>query len=143
MADNEKDITGVGARLSEIEKLTKTFNTTGTGSTVPVYVGGGGGGGYSAHTGVTPVWYPASNISGTGPLSSGSLVLAGADADIVINGVSLTDTLVTLSERLNILIPNPVLEKEWDELKELGEEYRKKSKEFEEKSRMWNTLKKT
>ena len=142
MADNEKDITGVGARLSEIEKLTKTFNTTGTGSTVSVYAGGGGGG-YSAHTGVTSAWYPASNISGTGPLSSGSLVLAGANADIVINGVSLTDTLVTLSERLNILIPNPVLEKEWDELKELGEEYRKKSKEFEEKSRMWNTLKKT
>lgn len=69
------------------------------------------------------------------------LNLQGTDADIVINGVSLQDTLQGIQERLNILTPNPDLEAEWDELRELGQRYRALEKQCQEKSKIWNQLK--
>ena len=60
------------------------------------------------------------DLSGTGKLS-----LKGNQADIDINGVSLMKTLVEIQERLNILTPNIELEAEWEELKRLGQRYRK------------------
>ena len=71
----------------------------------------------------------------------GMLSLKGDKADIDINGVSLMKTLTSIQERLNILTPAPELEKDWDQLLELGEQYRKLEAEFEEKSKMWKTLK--
>jgi hypothetical protein len=50
-------------------------------------------------------------------------------------------TLTSIQERLNILTPAPELEKDWDQLRKLGEQYRKLEAEFEEKSKMWKTLK--
>ena len=41
-----------------------------------------------------------------------------------------------------MLVPNPELEKEWEELKRLGDAYRKLEAECKEKSKVWNTLKK-
>jgi hypothetical protein len=75
--------------------------------------------------------------------TAGVLQLNGDNADIKINGASLNETLKTIQERLNILVPNYKLEKEWTELKALGEQYRKLEAELEEKSRMWTALKKT
>lgn len=72
---------------------------------------------------------------------SGQLDLRGNNADIRINGQSLLQTLQTIEERLNVLRPNTDLEAEWDQLKELGDQYRKLEAEFKEKSKMWNTLK--
>ena len=46
-----------------------------------------------------------------------------------------------VEERLNILTPNPELEKEWDDLRRLGERYRKLEKMCREKANMWNKLK--
>jgi hypothetical protein len=46
-----------------------------------------------------------------------------------------------VEERLNILTPNPELEKEWDQLRRLGERYRKLEKKCQEKSDAWNKLK--
>ena len=74
---------------------------------------------------------------------AGVLQLNGDKADIKINGVSLNETLKTIQERLNILVPNSKFENEWIELKKLGEQYRKLEAELEEKSRMWTALKKT
>ena len=88
-------------------------------------VGGSGAGGY--------------HIDRT--LKGGQLHLEGDDADININGESLMATLRSLEQRLNILRPNTELEAEWDQLRELGEQYRRLEKEFEEKSKMWNRLK--
>lgn len=89
--------------------------------------------------------YTISSGTGTGisnpwatSTSTGKLKLEGENADIEINGVSI---LKMLQERLNVLIPNPELEKEWDELRELGELYRQKEIEFKEKSAMWRKLK--
>ena len=72
---------------------------------------------------------------------SGMLSLKGANADIDINGKSLMKTLEALEERLNIMVPNPELEKEWDDLKKLGNRYRKLEAKCKEKAKMWNKLK--
>ena len=73
---------------------------------------------------------------------SATIELNGEDADIRVNGESLMDTLRGIQDRLNILRPNPELEAEWDELRELGEQYRKLEAQFAEKSKVWSTLKK-
>lgn len=73
--------------------------------------------------------------------NSGKLMVNGKNADIEINGVSLMSTLRALEEKLNILRPNHELESEWDELRELGNQYRKLEAEFAEKTKMWDTLK--
>ena len=70
-----------------------------------------------------------------------TLTLQGEDADIMINGVSLNDTLKNIEQRLGILRPNTELEAEWDQLQALGNQYRKLEKQLREKSDMWAKLK--
>jgi hypothetical protein len=72
---------------------------------------------------------------------SGMLSLKGANADIDINGKSLMKTLEALEDRLNMLTPNPEMEAEWDQLRELGERYRELEQQCREKTQMWNKLK--
>ena len=72
---------------------------------------------------------------------SGMLSLKGTNADIDINGKSLMKTLEALEDRLNMLTPNPEMEEEWDDLKKLGDRYRKLEKKCKEKAKMWNKLK--
>jgi flagellar motility protein MotE (MotC chaperone) len=67
--------------------------------------------------------------------------LRGENADLDINGKSLKDWMDKVEERLNILTPNPELEKEWDELRRLGERYRKLEKKCKEKAEVWKKLK--
>ena len=74
-------------------------------------------------------------------LKGGQLHLEGHDADININGESLMKTLRSLEQRLNILRPNTELEAEWDQLRELGDQYRQLETELMEKQKMWNKLK--
>ena len=71
----------------------------------------------------------------------GTMELRGENADIKVNGRSLMDAIDALEQRLNILVPNPELEKEWDELRELGERYRELEKKCKEKGEMWKKLK--
>jgi len=90
-----------------------------------------------------------SNLSVTGTISSapmtvnrsGKIDLAGEDADIRVNGRSLMNAIDALEQRLNILVPNPELEAEWNELRELGERYRELEKKCKEKGEMWKKLK--
>jgi hypothetical protein len=79
---------------------------------------------------------------GTSVGQSGTMELKGDNADIVVNGESLMQTLQVLKDRLNWLQPNPDMEAEWDELRELGERYRELERRCQEKSQVWNTLKK-
>ena len=72
---------------------------------------------------------------------TGLLDLKGENADIVINGVSLSESIKAIEQRLNLLTVNPKLEAEWDQLRELGEQYRRLEAELLEKQRMWETLK--
>ena len=73
---------------------------------------------------------------------SGKMVMKGKEADIEINGKSMSAWMEKVEQRLNILYPNPDMEKDWDELRRLGERYRKLEKKCQEKSQMWEALKK-
>jgi hypothetical protein len=73
---------------------------------------------------------------------SGTIEIKGEDADIKINGKSMVTWMEAVEERLNILTPNPELEKDWDDLHELGERYRALEKKCREKAQMWAALKK-
>ena len=102
-----------------------TITSTGA-TTAPIYTTG---------TGVSSPWASTN--------STGKLNLDGDQADVVINGKSLVDTLHALEERLNILVPNAELETEWAELKQLGDAYRKLEADLIEKASMWQVLQKT
>ena len=75
-------------------------------------------------------------------VKSSQVELKGENADIKINGKSMTAWMERVEQRLNILTPNAELEKEWDDLRRLGERYRKLEKKCKEKALMWETLKK-
>lgn len=82
----------------------------------------------------------------TAPLNinnSGRIECSGENADLVLNGKSVKKTLEAIEERLAILHPSPELEREWEELKELGQRYRTLEAEIKEKMKVWDTLKKT
>ena len=81
------------------------------------------------YTNGTGVW-AAANSTATGALTA---------KDVILDGVSLKQLL---EERLNMMVPNPELEKEWNELKQLGNEYRKLEADLKEKARIWQALNK-
>ena len=64
------------------------------------------------------------------------------EGDIKLGDRSLKEFMDKVEERMNILQPNPELEAQWDELKQLGKLYRKLEQELLEKNKMWETLKK-
>jgi len=73
---------------------------------------------------------------------SGQVDIKGEKADIRINGKSMNRWMEQVEQRLNILTVNPELEKEWDDLRRLGERYRKLEKKCQDKAKMWEALKK-
>ena len=94
--------------------------------------------------GVNPTWSDTLTIGTTIPSSiqpRNTIQINGEGADIVVNGETVMDTRRGIQERLNILRPNPELEAEWDELREVGERYRELERQFSEKSKMWDALK--
>jgi hypothetical protein len=111
-------------------------------------------GGLNGATGSNTVW--STNTTATGSFTigpsysaietqldqSGRMSLRGENADLDINGKSLKHWMERVEERLNILTPNPELEKEWDDLRRLGQRYRALEKKCQEKARMWEALKK-
>ena len=72
---------------------------------------------------------------------SGKIELKGDEADIEINGKSLVEALKRIEERINILTVNTELEAEWDELRELGDQYRALEKHIKSKMETWSKLK--
>ena len=145
MAANKK----ANAAATVAPSLTSVINggyvTTST--TGPVYYTGGGGGyggaGFGGGNTAIGVGSWGSQISPNTTISGALLELNGDKADIKINGVSLNDTLKAIQKKLDVLTVNPKLENEWDDLKALGEQYRKLESELAEKSKMWAALKKT
>ena len=113
--------------------------TTSLPNNITVTSGGSGYQTVSLGTLSAPTW--TTNATLTVP-PSGRMELKGTDADIFINGVSLNDTLKSIQDRLNMLRPNRELEADWDQLRELGEQYRKLEKQLNEKQQAWDILKK-
>lgn len=65
------------------------------------------------------------------------------EGDITVQGRSLTEFMDAVEQRLNILRPNTALESEWDQLRELGEQYRALEQQLTEQAEMWATLGRT
>jgi len=71
---------------------------------------------------------------------SGKISLQGKDADIEINGESLVAMLKRIEERINLLTVNHELESEWEELRELGNQYRELEQRIKDKMETWAKL---
>jgi hypothetical protein len=135
---NTIDLTDLNSGITMASPVYTMSNTTTT-ITPTISISGVSGAnvGYS-----NTMW--TTGLSGTSAADlnqSGMLSLSGANADVNINGKSLMKTIEALEERLNMLVPNPELEKEWDDLKKLGDRYRKLEAKCKEKANMWNKLK--
>ena len=99
-------------------------------------VSNGTGGSYpyvTTGTGITSPWGPTT--------VSSKIRLDGKGADIEVNGESLIGMIKKIEERLNILTPNEKLEAEWDELRELGNQYRELEQHIKDKQATWDRLK--
>jgi hypothetical protein len=74
-------------------------------------------------------------------LSAPKIKLDGEGADVTVNGWSLVAAVKRIEERLNLFQPNPELETEWEELKQLGDQYRKLEQHIQDKQATWDRLK--
>jgi len=72
---------------------------------------------------------------------SGKVHITGENADLVIGEKSMRDWMERVEERLNLLTPNAKLETEWEELKSLGEQYRRLEQHIKDKQATWDRLK--
>jgi len=61
--------------------------------------------------------------------------------DLLMKGKKLSDILDNIEKRLAILHPNPELEDRWENLKQLGEQYKALEAELIEKEKIWAILK--
>jgi hypothetical protein len=119
-----------------------TINTNNTMATQGVSITGGG-----TYTTTYPnnIWTtnttasPSYTFSNSVP--SNKISIQGEDADLEINGKSMKAWMERVEQQLNILTPDPELEAEWNELKRLGDRYRKLEKKCREKADMWEKLK--
>ncbi len=73
--------------------------------------------------------------------TSAKINLTGDEADIEVNGWSLVDAVKRIEQRLGLFQPNPKLEQEWEELRELGEQYRKLEQHIRDKQATFDRLK--
>jgi len=71
---------------------------------------------------------------------SNKISINGPDADIEINGESVVGVLKEIRDRLNILQVSKEMEREWDELRILREQYEAKLSECRQKSKIWKAL---
>jgi hypothetical protein len=104
-------------------------------------IGGGViGGSNSIYTTVDGSWGGIYSASPSVSLDRDGIQVTES-ADIKLGDVSLKDFINKIEQRLALLTPNPKLEKEWDELKELGDRYRELEKHITEKMKTWDILK--
>ncbi len=85
-------------------------------------------------------WYTSSSQPRVNLTTNG--VEMAKDCDVTIGDWSLKKAMDKIEQRLAILNPNPKLEAEWAELKELGDRYRELEQEIEAKMKTWEILKK-
>jgi hypothetical protein len=114
--------------------MLNNMTTNGAPYTVTTGMTGGfaPGAGWTTGTNTSP-WYTQSN-------TSPRINLDGEGADIVVNGSSLVDAINSIKDRLNCLQINPELESEWEELRALGDQYRKLEQHILDKQATWDRL---
>jgi len=91
------------------------------------------------------VWTSARTATGapwaTYNPTGAKIQLNGENADVEVNGWSLVDAVKRIEERLGLFQPNPELEKEWEDLRELGEQYRKLEQHIRDKQATFDRIK--
>jgi hypothetical protein len=129
-----------------IDNLTASVSATTVSQTYTI--GNLGSGLTYSNTAITGTPYPNVTLSaGTNAQpwfntnASPKIKLDGEGADIVVNGHSLVDAINDIRDRLNCLQINPALEKEWNELRALGDQYRELEKQILAKQATWDRLK--
>ena len=136
-ANNNLNISLTNAQSATISGTGTSGSVLGSnGNTVPTWTNGA-----SVQWASSPSFVFSDSLS-TSTSDAGKIHLKGENADIDINGVSLKETLQGIQDRLGMLRPNTELEQEWDQLLELGKQYRELEAQLKEKSQMWKTLKK-
>ena len=122
-------------------------------TTAPVYTvagGFGGSGGVGSNVTITGAGAGLTYATGTNwstiaadPYYTKTPKVKITDSDIEIDGLSLKATLQTVNERMAIMVPNPKLEAEFNELRELADRYRELERKLLDQKVMWETLKNT
>ena len=102
--------------------------------TVTTGISGGFTAGIGWTTNTATPWFTQSPTAST-------IKLDGEGADIVVNGSSLVEAINSIRDRLNCLQINPELEKEWEELRALGDQYRELERQILAKQATWDRLK--
>jgi hypothetical protein len=156
--DSDKDFNTYSINLADLEDSITVSSISapslGYGGTDTITLGGnhianGGVSLTSPYTFTGAIGAGFSNtISGAGTSTpwftqnpSTRISLTGEDADVEVNGWSLVAAVKRMEERLGLLQPNPELEKEWSELRELGDQYRKLEQHIKDKQATWDKLK--
>jgi hypothetical protein len=115
-----------------------------------VFVSTGTVGGAWSTTGTTYT-IPAQGTSGSSWVSIGqdatkaSLKVTGnaeISGNLTVDGVNIGELLKGIQSQLGLLVPNPELEAEFDQLRELGDRYRELESVMKEQKRVWDILKK-
>lgn len=120
----------------------------GSGGSSGAILGAGGGGSGSVTTGHNYNWNQTNWTSigtGIGQINPGELHVQGDanfDGDIKVKGKSILESLEKIEEKLAIFRPNEELEKKWEKLRELRNQYVEMEKDIIEKEKIWETLKK-
>ena len=128
---NSNQVPNGGYTLGGYGAVPPTYSTT-----MPVT---GAGVTYTTATGAS-TW--ATNIT-VDPYYTKTPKVNITDKDLILDGLSLRDFMQTVNERMGIMVPNPKLEAEFNELKELADRYRELEKKLLDQKVMWETLKKT
>jgi hypothetical protein len=113
-----------------LTNITSPYTFTGTPTSFPNAIW------TTTGTGTAAPWITASPNS-----SSARINLTGDEADIEVNGWSLVTAIKSIEQRLDLFQPNPKLEAEWEQLRELGEQYRKLEQHIRDKQATWERLK--
>lgn len=129
---NNSTITAGGYSFSTPNVSISAPGTVGS-NTAPWTYSSVSGGPYTINGGAG-AGYPWAN-------SNPKIRLDGEGADIEVNGWSLMGTIKKIEERLNLLTPNTNLEAEWEDLRALGDQYRKLEQHIKDKQATWDKLK--
>jgi hypothetical protein len=121
-----------------------TVNHSNIGTAVPVITvapNTGQSGQYLYSNGSSTMWSDANTITTSTTATLQVNGDANFDGDVKIQGKSIAKTLDKIEEKLAILHPNEELEKKWEDLRELRNQYIKLEEEIKEKEKIWGILK--
>tara|TARA_B110000503_G_scaffold54524_1_gene87584 strand:- start:951 stop:1358 length:408 start_codon:yes stop_codon:yes gene_type:complete len=96
--------------------------------------------GYTGDLTYTKDWIQSYDWATTPSITLGGTTLTEEKIKVLDDMKDMKEWMSQVDSKLAILRPNPKLEAEWTELKELREKYIQLEKTLEEKAKVWNIL---